>query len=409
MLEENRLIRSLDRGLLLAVAGLVFCGLIAIYSATLGSDSPIIRLNFMRQVFWVVVASLVLTATVMLPTRFFYEYAYPAYLICNVLLIAVIFFGIGTGTKRWIAMGPVWLQPAEFAKIGVILALAKFLSQGNRKLDDFRDLGLAFAFVFIPMVLVMRQPDLGSALVFMALFLPMLHWAGVPNSVLFVLIAPVVTFFCAFSYYSFLIAMLVISVVLLLLRRGMLFFVTNFVINIGVGILTPILWNLLKEYQKQRILTFLGLVQDPKGLGYQVIQSKVAIGSGGFLGKGFLDGTQTHLRFLPEQHTDFIFCVVGEEFGFIGALVILSLYLFVIWKGINISVNAKRKFASLLVFGGVVVILFQIMVNIGMTVGIMPVTGIPLPFLSYGGSSLLTNFILIGLMVNVSQKRFEYI
>ncbi len=408
MLQENRLIRNLDLGLLAAVAALVCCGLVAIYSATHSSDSPIIRLNFIRQVFWVLVGCSVLTATVMLPTRFFYEYAYPAYLICSVLLIAVMFFGIGTGTKRWIAVGPVWLQPAEFAKIGVILALAKFLSQDNRKLDDFRDLVLAFAFAFIPMILVMRQPDLGSALVFMALILPMLHWAGLPNAVMFVLLAPAITLICAFNYYSFLIAMIVISVVLLLLQRGMLFFVINFVINIGVGICTPIMWNLLKEYQKQRILTFLGLVQDPKGLGYQVIQSKVAIGSGGFIGKGFLDGTQTHLRFLPEQHTDFIFCVVGEEFGFIGALVILSLYLFVIWKGINISVNAKSKFASLVVSGGVIILLFQIMVNIGMTVGIMPVTGIPLPFLSYGGSSLLTNFILIGLMLNVSRKRFEY-
>jgi rod shape determining protein RodA len=168
-------------------------------------------------------------------------------------------------------------------------------------------------------------------------------------------------------------------------------------------------WGLLKDYQQNRILTFLGIVVDPRGLGYQVIQSKVAIGSGGFAGKGFLAGTQTHLRFLPEQHTDFIFCVIAEEFGFLGVLMVLTLFLLLVFKGFTLASSVKSKFLSIIVFGATIIFLMQVFINVGMTVGIMPVTGLPLPFLSYGGSSLLTNMVLIGLILNASRKRFEYI
>ncbi len=409
MLRENKLIRHLDFGLLAAVIVLIICGLIAIYSATHGSESQTGLLNFKKQLMWVTVGLLLLTASTFIPMRFFSKYAYPAYLVFIFLLFLVIIFGKGSGTRRWLPIGPFWIQPAEFAKIGVALALAKYLSKDNRNLENIRDILVAFSIVFIPLILTMRQPDLGSALVFLALILPIMHWAGLSPVVLFVLLAPLVSLICAFNYYSFLIAMLVISLILFSFQRGFRFFLVNFLINIGVGILTPRFWNILKVYQKNRILTFLGIVSDPHGLGYQVLQSKVAIGSGGFLGKGFLQGTQTHLRFLPEQHTDFIFCVIGEEFGFIGAFIILSLYLYLIIKGINIAATVKSRFTSLLVFGGIIILLFQITVNVGMTVGIMPVTGLPLPFLSYGGSSLLSSLIFIGLMLNASRKRFEYI
>jgi rod shape determining protein RodA len=287
--------------------------------------------------------------------------------------------------------------------------LAKYLSDDKRSLQGIKDLVVPFALIFIPLILIVRQPDLGSALVFLALILPMLHWAGMPHIVLFVLLAPLISLICAFNYYSFFIAMLVISFVLFFAGRGMFFFLANFFFNIGVGILTPLMWNLLKGYQKKRILTFLGLEADPQGLGDQVIQSKVAIGSGGIFGKGFLEGTQTHLRFLPEQHTDFIFGVIGEEFGFLGVIIVLALFLYIVLKSINIASHVKSKFSSLMVFGGVMILLFQIMVNIGMTVEIIPVTGLPLPFLSYGGSSMLSSLIIIGLILNASRKRFEYL
>lgn len=408
MLHENRVFRQIDSGLLAAVFLLTVCGLVAIFSATHSSESLLIKMNFKRQLIWIVAGYIVMLTTIFIPNRFFYKYAFHVYVLTIAFLVLVLFIGTGSGTRRWLTVGPVWIQPVEFAKVGAVLALARFLSQDNRKMDKLLDLGIAFGIAMLPMLLVIKQPDLGSALVFMALILPILHWAGLPHIVLFVLVAPIISLACAFNYYSFLIAMIVISLVLLLSRRGIMFFLTNFFINVGVGISTPILWSVLKEYQQQRILTFLGLVTDPQGLGYQVIQSKVAIGSGGFMGKGFLHGTQTHLRFLPEQHTDFIFCVIGEEFGFIGSMVIIGLYLFLILRCFGISAGARTKFESLVVFGCAMILLFQITVNIGMTIGIMPVTGIPLPFLSYGGSSMLTSFICVGLALNATRKRFEY-
>ncbi|NIR51179.1 rod shape-determining protein RodA [candidate division KSB1 bacterium] len=409
MFYENNLMRHLDKGILLSVFVITVCGLFAIYSATHGSEAQIGHVTFKKQLIWTAIGIVALAATIMTPIRFFHKYAFGIYGFSMVLLILVLLVGTGSGAKRWISFGSVWIQPAEFAKIGTVLALAKYLSHDNRNLEDAREIIVAFGLVLLPVVLIIRQPDLGSGLVFWALVLPVLHWGGLSPIIMFILVAPLVSLICAFNYYSFLIAMIVISLVLILSRRGMVFFLTNVILNIGVGIATPFMWNLLKQYQKKRILTFLGLNTDPQGLGYQVIQSKVAIGSGGFLGKGFLQGTQTHLRFLPEQHTDFIFCVIGEEFGFIGVMVILALFLYLILKSLNIAVSVKSKFLSLLVFGGLLILLFQITVNIGMTVKIMPVTGLPLPFLSYGGSSLLSSLIISGLILNASRRRFEYI
>lgn len=408
MLQENQLTRQLDLKLLTTIFALVVVGLIAIYSATHVNEAQSETFRFTRQLVWVALGVIVLGVTALGPIRFFYKHAYSFYAISLLLLGAVLFFGTGAGATRWLTFGPAWIQPSELAKIGTLLALAKYLSHENRNLKNFREVVVAFILALTPFLLIMKQPDLGSALVFLAIILPMLHWAGLSPVVLFVLLAPAVSFICAFNYYSFLIVMIIIGVVLFLLQRGLVFFLVNFAINIAVGIVTPIMWNSLKEYQQNRILTFLGLIKDPHGLGYQVIQSKVAIGSGGLTGKGFLDGTQTHLRFLPEQHTDFIFSVVGEEFGFIGAFLVLILFFYLIFKGITIAANVKSKFLSLLVFGGTIIFLFQVFVNVGMTLGIMPVTGLPLPFLSYGGSSLLSNLCIIGLMLNASRKRFEY-
>ena len=409
MLPRNTSFRHLDLGLLLTTLILVICGLIAIYSATYAHQTRSIQLNFNRQVIWVVFGIFIFGISIYTPMRIIFKYAYSFYVVMIILLFLVLIIGKGSGAKRWISLGVYWIQPAEFAKVGTLLALSKFLGQDNREFKNFWDLTIAFGLTFLPTLLIIRQPDLGSALVFIALIIPMLHWAGLSSIVLFVLLAPLISLVCAFNYYSFLMAMIVISLVLLLSQKGLRFFLVNFIMNIGVGILTPVFWNFLKGYQQKRILTFLGLVTDPRGLDYQVIQSKVAIGSGGILGKGFLNGTQTHLRFLPEQHTDFIFSVIGEEFGFLGVTLILGLFLYILLKGINLAVTVKSKFSSLLIIGTVSILGFQIFVNAGMTVGIMPVTGLPFPFLSYGGSSLMTNFILIGLILNASHRRFEYL
>ncbi len=408
MLYENRLVRHLDVGILVCVFLMVSVGLVAIYSATYASEAQVGYLTLKKQGIWIALGLVLVAAVVVVPMRFFHKYAYSFYFLSLGLLVLVLFVGAGSGTRRWLPFGPFSIQPAEFAKVATILALAKYLS-AERNLTRVRELVVPFLLVGLPTLLVVKQPDLGSALVFLAVLLPILHWAGLPHVTLFVLLAPAISLFSAFNYYSFFAAMILISLVLLLSRRGMRFFLTNFFLNVGVGALTPVVWGLLKEYQKKRILTFLGLESDPRGLGYQVLQSKVAIGSGGVFGKGFLHGTQTHLRFLPEQHTDFIFCVIGEEFGFLGVVLVLGLFLYFILKSLNVAVAVKSRFSSLVVFGAIMVFLFQVTVNIGMTVAILPVTGLPLPFLSYGGSSLVASLILVGLILNASRSRFEYI
>lgn len=406
---ENKLFRNVDSGVVLSTALLLICGLFAVYSATQSSGAADIQLKFNRQVIWVSLGVVIFFVTAFLPIRFFYEHATKIYALSLLLLILVLIIGDGNGARRWIALGPAWLQPAEFAKIGTVLVLAAYLSHENRRLGSIRDTIVAFLLVLTPCFLIMQQPDLGSAIVFLVIILPMLHWAGLSPAVLFVLVAPLVSLLCSFNFYSFFIAMTGISVALFLFQRGIRFFLINFVLNIAVAISTPIVWNLLKEYQQKRLLAYLGIVSDPHGIGYQVIQSKVAIGSGGILGKGFLQGTQTHLRFLPEQHTDFIFSVIGEEFGFVGVFIVLALFFCLIVRGFQIAVNVKSRFSSLMVFGAVLILLFQVFVNVGMTIGMMPVTGLPLPFLSYGGSSMLTSLIFVGLIVNASRKRFDYL
>jgi len=401
--------RKLDLTVLLPTVGLVLIGLIAIYSATSVGEESNLQVKFTRQLIWASVGFMAMLFVSRISLKFIFQGTYWFYIISIALLVATLFIGSGSGASRWIVVGPISFQASELVKVTCLLTLARYLSSDNRNLSNIVELLIAFAIAFTPFVLVMKQPDLGSALVFLAMLLPMLHWAGLSTITLFVLVAPLFSLLCAFNYYSFFFAMATVCVVLYYTRKGVLFFLTNFLINISVGIITPIIWDLLKDYQKDRILTFLGVVQDPHGLGYQVIQSKVAIGSGGLWGKGFLQGTQTHLRFLPEQHTDFIFCVVGEEFGFVGAALTLILLFLVVSRGLTIAVLAKSRYAQLVAFGAASIFTFQIFVNIGMTIGLMPVTGLPLPFLSYGGSSLLSNLIIIGILLNLSLRRFEYL
>jgi len=254
----------------------------------------------------------------------------------------------------------------------------------------------------------MRQPDLGTSLVFFALFLSMLFWAGVPILFLIVLVSPLLSLVCGFHWYTWAPFFLGFLLVLYYLRPGLVFGAFMILLNFAVGTVTSLVWSRLYDYQRLRILTFLDPGQDPQGAGYQIIQSKIAIGSGGTLGKGFLQGSQTKLAFLPMQHTDFIFTVVGEEFGLIGALVILSLFAFLIVRGVLIAKKARNTFASFTAIGVTTIFTFQMLVNIGMVIGVMPVTGLPLPFLSYGGSSMLLSWICVGLLLAICYKWYEY-
>lgn len=397
-----------DYGLISIVMFLTVVGLLAIYSASYQVELPVLKANFTRQILWFFLSIIFMITAIIVPTRAYQASAYWLYAFAIMLLILTLMLNRGNVVARWISIGPIRFQAAEFAKVASILALASYLSYEKRNLNNVKEIAIAFVIVLLPFLLIAKQPDLGTALVFLTVILPVMFWAGLPSFFLFTIITPFIVMISSFNYYTYFLAMVLIAATLLFLNRGLFISLLIMGLNIVVGIVTPLLWSQLREYQKHRILTFLGIELDPHGLSYQVIQSKVAIGSGGFWGKGLLKGTQTQLRFLPEQHTDFVFSVIGEEFGFVGSLLIMILLLILLLRGIYIAAKVRNKFSGLIVIGATAILGFHIIVNIGMTVGMMPVTGVPLPFLSYGGSFLIVCMILTGMIINASIRRFKY-
>jgi rod shape determining protein RodA len=402
-------IRKNHIDVVIIVCVLIFAlsSLLAVFSATFATESVIWNSIFSKQLLWVIVGLFIGAAITFIPPAWIANSSYKLYFILITLLFLTYFLGSGAGSRRWLNLLGFHVQASEFMKPVLVMVLARFLAKDYRTPDRPDVLFAVSMLVFLPFILVLQQPDLGTSLVYLIVLLPVLYWRGLSLFVIFVLCSPIITFFASFNFWTFFIVILLISAILYLSRRGPAFFTAIFLLNITIGIIAPIAWNSLHAYQKQRILTFLGLSSDPQGVGYQIIQSKVAIGSGGLLGKGLLQGTQTQLRFLPAQHTDFIFSVIAEELGFIGAILLLAVFMIFLIRGIYIASTTKDQFAALLTFGLVTIFAFQVVVNIGMTVGIMPVTGIPLPFISYGGSSMLTCMIMAGLIANTSLHRYK--
>lgn len=399
---------SSDYILFVVVILLLIAGLAAIYSALYKVESKDLQDNFTRQIVWIFVGVVFIVLTIISPSRLLYSGAYILYGFSIILLILILFLKTGTGVSRWITIAGFQFQPSELAKIATLLALARYLSAEKRNLNNIKEIFFALGIVLLPFLLIGQQPDLGTALVFLAFILPVMFWAGLHTFYIFIAIAPLIVIAASFNYYAFFAVMVGIACMLIFFKRGFIVSTLTFITNIGVGIVTPILWNQLRDYQQHRILTFLGLEIDPQGLSYQVIQSKVAIGSGGFLGKGLLNGTQTQLRFLPAQHTDFVFSVIGEELGFIGSFIIILFFLIILLRGVYVASIVRNKFLSLVTVGAVTILAFHVFVNIGMTIGIMPVTGLPLPFISYGGSFMIISMILIGLIIHASCRRYSY-
>ncbi|MEM8778320.1 MAG: rod shape-determining protein RodA [Cyanobacteria bacterium P01_G01_bin.49] len=328
------------------------------------------------------------------------------YGITNISLMAVIAIGVSAnGAQSWIGIGGFNVQPSEFAKVGLIITLAALLHQ-----KDARTLSSVLRVLMVtavPWVLIMLQPDLGTGLVFGAITLGMLYWANMHPGWLILMISPIVS---AILFNIFLpgwiiwaILMGVIAWISLPLR--FLFTIGAMAGNFAAGKLSNVLWGLLKDYQKDRLTLFLEPEKNPLGGGYQLIQSRIAIGSGELWGRGLFEGTQTQLNFIPEQHTDFIFSAVGEQFGFIGSIGVLIAFWLICFRFVMIACQAKENFGSLLAIGMLSMIAFQVILNICMTVGLAPITGIPLPWLSYGRSALLTNFIALGLVESVANYR----
>ncbi len=406
----ERWFKQVDPWLLLAVFGLIGMGLVALYS----SSYPAIQSGkgtnyFMFQLFWVLVGTIGMVIIAFIPHRTFFNLSYVFYGLALLLLLMVLFVGTrGMGATRWLRLGPFNIQPSEIAKIATLMAVARYLASERININQVRYFLTASMFFLLPFLLIVKQPDLGTGLVFIVMVLPVFYWAGLNTGNLFLIIIPFLTLIASFNYYAFFGVMGILVGYLGYSRRPLRVAIVNFLLNIFIGMITPFLWNQLQPYQKKRILTFANPESDPLGAGYQVIQSMVAIGSGGLTGKGFLQGSQTQLRFLPEQHTDFIFAVIGEEFGFVGVTLGLFLFTLLLFRIFRIASLVKSRYFSILSVGIATVIGFHMVINIGMTIGLLPVTGLPLPFISYGGSAMLTNLGMIGMLLNFYRHRFEY-
>lgn len=396
---------------LLAIALLLTAFGIAMVFSAGQTDVPSRTIAFLwrRQIGWFIVSLLACWTVMRGSVRLIEWSAWPMYLFSCALLVLVLFVGTGAGTaasvKGWLSIGGIKLgQPAELAKVATTLMLARVLAAQRETPRSLLDLWRPLVVVGIPWLLVMAQPDLGTGIVFIAICFAMLFWSGVPWPLLLMLASPGISLVLAFStgiwgaWFLILVALVLWSRTYL--REGVALLLTN----VAMGVVAPLLWDKLKPYQQRRLLVFLDPSADPKASGYQITQSKVAIGSGGLFGKGFTLGSQKRLAFLPERHTDFIFSVVGEELGFIGVTIALSLFLALFLRSTRVATRANDAFPSLVAFGLVSAWFVHVIVNVGMTLNLMPVTGIPLPFFSYGGSFLLVCWTAVGIMLRISSE-----
>jgi rod shape determining protein RodA len=398
---------AIDGPMLFATVGLIAIGILTVYSATTvpGAHEGL----WTKQLMWLGVAVVGAWLAAAIHYRVYDSLAYPLYVISLLLLVAVLLFGTSAmGAKRWLEIGPLRFQPSEIAKIATVFVLARRFDDPNLDLTQMRAWFPALMLTLIPFALVAKEPDLGTSLSFPVLLVVMYYWAGMPLGQLLLGLSPVFNvalFFLTGSLWWF----GGLFVVLLgVVRPRLPALLMVLALNGAVAYSVPQVWNHMHDYQRRRIETFLNPDQDPFGAGYQVIQSKIAIGSGGVAGKGWLKGTQKGLSFLPMRHTDFVYSVVGEEWGLMGALTVVILYAVVILRGFRVGAMARNGFASLLAIGLVAALFYHIMVNMLMTIGWAPVTGLPLPLLSYGGTALIVNCVQIGLLQNVALRRQEY-
>ncbi len=366
---DRRLIKNFD-WVTLSVAVLIsLIGIMTIYSATrpLGAEEH--SAFFIKQMTWLILGLFVLLLINGIDYIWISRFSLPLYIIGIILLIAVFILGrTGMGAQRWLSLGPLSFQPSEFFKLIFIIMLSQYLSIMKTPLDTVSLLRVFFFITFLPFLLLLKQPDLGTALIVLLIFISLAIARGLYKKVaiLFVLIG-----------------------------------------LISLPFLGNIFWEGLKDYQKSRLVAFIEPDIDPSGIGYHLTQSKITVGSGNFFGKGYMRGTQGPFRFLPEKHTDFIFAVFAEEWGFFGSLVLLFLYLVLILRGLDTARKAKDDFGRILALGITFMFLIYFFINVGMTLGLMPVVGVPLPFMSYGGTALLSNLIAVGILINIRTRRFE--
>ncbi len=408
--------RNLDWITVLAWISLVFIGLLGIYSSTHGPASEFlpasVRANFGRQVAWFAVSFLAVCMTLMLPTRFYTLASYPLYVLSLLLLLFALLFGTEVnGAKSWIRLGPASIQVAEFAKVGTVLAVAQLIASKRVQVTTVGRALIASVLMLIPAVLVVMQNDSGSALVFVALIPVMLYWSGLPIIMLiFMITPPIAAYLQILSPTASILFVLGVGGLIFFLTREWLPSLGGMLLNGGaVAAVGVFLSQILQPYQVARLLSFTnpGAEEFRYTVGFHLVQSKAAIGSGGLIGSGYRAGTQTQGAYIPEQYTDFVFSAIGEEFGFVGAMLVLVLFSVLMIRLTLMGIQTKHPFGMMVAVGAVGIYLIHVFVNIGMTTGILPVIGIPLPFMSYGGSSLLANSILLGIALTLHMRRDE--
>ena len=365
-------------------------------------DMLLFSSTFIKQLIWFGIGCVVFLLSQWLRIQFFQEYAYHLYAILLILIGITYFMPAIGGSHRWVSLGYISFQPSEIGKIFLVFVIARVLSEQENKMNEVKLLLLILLMVVVPSQMVFKQPDFGTAIVYGFIALPMLYWSGIRSFYLFLVIAPVISIISAFNLIIFSLWMGILVLVIYFNQPKIIIGTFQFMVNIGCGVLSPLIWNnILYHHQKERILTLLNPLRDPQGTGYQVIQSIIAIGSGGMWGKGIGEGTQTQLRYLPVRDTDFIISVIGEELGLFGITIILiafsvMLYWIIVYAGI-----ISNRFSSLTLIGFASILFIHLAVNMGMTVGLLPVTGLPAPFLSYGGSFLLSSMFILALSNNI--------
>jgi rod shape determining protein RodA len=385
---------------------LVTIGLTAIYSATQGEFIPhYIKINFYKQLIAVGLSLILLISMQFLDPRIFREGAYLLYGFGLLLMIITLVAGKEVnGARSWLGIGPVSFQPSEFMKIVTILAAANYLtSQRNISAENLKHAFITIMLFLIPTALVLLQNDTGTALVFLSIIPVMLFWSGLPYGISLFIISPVIIgYLCIIGWYWGLIAAIILTIFIFLFQRSRWLTITSLVCGLLLVMSVEVaLYKVLQPYQRDRIKAFTNANFDPQGAGWNVIQAKVAIGSGGLLGKGFMKGTQTQLRFLPEQWTDFIYCVIAEEFGFLGAAVVLLFFLGFILRLLRSAKNHQNSYAQIAVIGITWVYFVNFFINIGSASGLLPIIGLPLPFISYGGTALLTNTLMLAICLDL--------
>ncbi|MGH7475526.1 MAG: rod shape-determining protein RodA [Longimicrobiales bacterium] len=399
-----------DPALFLAVLAMSVFGIAMVYSAAQVDIPQAVEAGaWRRQLIWWAISIVAFLLVLRIQVRWFEWAAIPLYVIGLALLVATLLIGVGrgtaVGTKSWLDIGPIAFQPSQFANLATVLLLGRVMGSWREAPRSIWKLWSPIVIVIVPMLMVLAQPDLGTAMVFGAMLIATMYWAGTPASMLFFLLSPVVALLLSFSVWMFSVYMLALLLILFFYRLSLSENVTIIAANIAAGTIALPLWNALEDYQRNRLLVFLNPELDPRGAGYQLIQSQVAIGSGGLTGKGFLEGTQKRLAFLPEQQTDFIFSVIGEELGYIGAMIVVIGFGVILWRLVKVAESTADPFGGIVAFGVFGAWLAHVAVNIGMTIGLMPITGIPLPFLSYGGSFLVATYVALGLAERIAAEQ----